>query len=124
MVPILKTSTSIEASLPNDTKIRIVQSQVEVSLNFSMTDYESQEKTRSYNVVDLHNLRTHQAYYTALSRSSSADGTLILQGFDSSKIMGKISGALRQEFRELELLDDITDKHYRDKTALLLGEIQ
>jgi hypothetical protein len=122
VVPIPKTSTSIEVSLPNDTKIRIVRSQVEVSLNFSMTDYASQGKTRPYNVVDLHNLRTHQAYYTALSRSSSADGTLILQGFDPSKITGKISGALRQEFRELELLDDITDKHYRGKTTLLLGD--
>jgi len=122
VVPIPKTSTSIEVTLPNDTKIRIVRSQVEVSLNFSMTDYASQGKTRPYNVVDLNNLRTHQAYYTALSRSSSADGTLILQGFDPSKITGKISGALRQEFRELELLDDITDKHYKGKTALLLGD--
>ena len=54
-----------------------------------------------------------------MSRSSSADGTLILQGFDPSKITGKISGALRQE---LELLDDITDNHYRGKTTLLLGD--
>ncbi len=122
VVPIPKTSTSIEVSLPDDTKIRIVRAQVEVSLNFSMTDYASQGKTRPYNVVDLHNLRTHQAYYTALSRSSSADGTLILQGFDPSKITGNISGALQQEFRELELLDDITDKHYRGKTVLLLGD--
>jgi len=122
VVPIPKTSTSIEVSLPNDTKIRVVRSQVEVSLNFSMTDYASQGKTRPFNLVDLHNLRTHQAYYTAMSRSSSADGTLILQGFDPSKITGKISGALHQEFRELELLDDITDKHYRGKTALLLGD--
>src|SRR6266508_4227302 len=121
VVPIPKTSTSIEVSLPDDTKIRIVRAQVEVSLNFSMTDYASQGKTRPYNVVDLHNLRTHQAYYTALSRSSSADGTLILQGFDPSTITGNISGALWQEFRELELLDDITDKHYRGKTVLLLG---
>ena len=122
VVPIPKTSTSTEVSLPNDTKIRIVRSQVEVSLDFSMTDYASQGKTRPFNLVDLHNLRTHQAYYTAMSRSSSADGTLILQGFDPSKITGKISGALRQEFRELELLDDITDKHYRGKTALMLGD--
>ena len=122
VVPIPKTSTSIEVTLPNDTTIRIVRSQVEVLLNFSMTDYASQGKTRPYNVVDLNNLRTHQAYYTALSRSSSADGTLILQGFDTSKITGRLSGALRQEFRELELLDDISDKHYRGKTALLLGD--
>src|SRR6266540_3695576 len=122
VVPISKTLTSIEVSLPNDTKIRIVRSQVEVSLNFSMTDYASQGKTRPFNVVDLHNLRTHQAYYTAMSRSSSADSTLILQSFGLSKITGKISGALQQEFRELELLDDITEKHYHGKTTLLLGD--
>ncbi len=122
VVPIPKTSTSIEVSLPNDTKIRIVRSQVKVSLNFSMTDYSSQGKTRPHNVVDLNNLRTHQAYYTTISRCSSADGTLILQGFDQTKLTGKISGALRQEFRELELLDDITDNHYRGKTTLLLGD--
>ena len=72
VVPIPKTSTLIEVSLPNDSKIRIIRSQVEVSLNFS-TDYASQGKTRPYNVVDLYYLRTHQAYYTTLSRSSTAD---------------------------------------------------
>ena len=35
-------------------------------------------------------------------------GTVISQPFDSSKLVGGISGSLRQEFRELELLDDIT----------------
>src|SRR6266498_4346851 len=87
-----------------------------------MTDYALQGKTRPYNVVDLHNLRSHQAYYTAISRGSSANGTLILQGFDVSKITGKISGALRQEFQELELLDDITDKYYRGKIMLLSSD--
>ena len=77
-----------------------------------MTDYALQGKTRPFNLVNLHNFRTHQTYYTAMSRSSSADGTLILQGFDPSKITGKISGALRQEFRELELLDNIINKDY------------
>jgi DNA-directed RNA polymerase subunit M/transcription elongation factor TFIIS len=48
------------------------------------------------------------AYYTALSRSASAAGTIILQGFDPSKITRGCSGYLRQEFRELEILDDIT----------------
>jgi hypothetical protein len=42
-----------------------------------------------------------------LSRSSSAAGTIIIQGFDAKKITGGCSGALRQEFRELELLDEI-----------------
>ncbi len=57
--------------------------------------------------MDLNNLRSHQAYYTALLRSATADGTLILQGFDPKHTTGGCSEALRQEFRELELLDDI-----------------
>ena len=80
-----------------------------------MTDFASQGKTRLFNVADLNNLRTHQAYYTALSRSATAEGTLILQGFDARRITGGCSGALRQEFCELELLDDITNLRYLKK---------
>jgi hypothetical protein len=46
-----------------------------------------------------------QAYY----------GTVILQGFDTRKITGKASGALRQEFWDLELLDEITKLCYLGK---------
>ena len=74
--------TTIKASLPNDNTIFILQSQVEVLVNFGMTDFALQEKTRNMNPVDLNNLKTHQAYYTALSCSLSAKGT-ITQGFDS-----------------------------------------
>ena len=46
------------------------------------------------------------------SRGSSLEGTIIVQPFDSSKLTGGISGSLRQEFRELELLDEITKMRY------------
>jgi hypothetical protein len=110
-----RSSTIIKASLPNDDAIYISRSQVEVLINFSMTDFASQGKTRLKNPVDLNNLQTHQACYTALSRSSSAKGTIILQGFDARKMTGGASGALRQELRELELLDEITKLHYLGK---------
>ena len=54
------------------------------------------------------------SYYTALSRSATADGTIIVQGFDPSKIMGGANGYIRQEFRELELLDQITKLRYEN----------
>jgi len=73
-----------------------------------MTDYSSQGKTRPHNVADLNNLKIHQAYYTALSQSSTAEGTIILQGFDVKTIMGGASGAFRQEFCKVEILDEIT----------------
>ena len=120
VVPITRTVNAVTAILPDDSTIAIQRGQVEILINFAMTDFASQGKTRPYNVVDLNNLTTHQAYYTALSRSASADGTIILQGFDSSKITGRASGALRQEFRELEILDDMTRLHYEGKLKLPL----
>ena len=108
VVPIFPTTTNLRAMLPNDEKYYISRTQVEVLLNFAMTDFASQGKTRPDNPSDLNNLRSHQSYYTALSRSATAEGTLILQGFDPKQITGGCSGALRQEFRELELLDEIT----------------
>ncbi|KAF8218788.1 hypothetical protein L208DRAFT_1347285 [Tricholoma matsutake] len=77
-----------------------------------MTDYASQGKTRPYNINDNH---SHLSYYTTLSRSATAAGTLITQTFHPQKIKGGASGALRQEFRELELLDEITDLRYNGK---------
>ena len=114
VVPLTRNERTITCKLRNDDKITITRSQVEVLPNFAMTDFASQGKTRIYNVVDLHDCRTHQAYYTALSRGATASGTIILQNFDEQKVTGKASGALRQEFRELELLDEITKLHYND----------
>lgn len=114
VVALTRNEKTITCKLRNDTKITLNRSQVEILPNFAMTDFASQGKTRMYNVVDLYNCRSHQAYYTALSRGATANGTLILQSFDSKKITGKASGALRQEFRELELLDEITRLHYHD----------
>jgi hypothetical protein len=82
-----------------------------------MTDYASQRKTHPFNVVDLTKCCSHQAYYTALSRSSTATGTLILTSFHPSKITGGASGALCQEFCELELLDNITKLRFEDKLS-------
>ncbi|KAK0216004.1 hypothetical protein IW262DRAFT_1276992 [Armillaria fumosa] len=88
-----------------------------------MTDYCSQSKTRPWNPVDLNNCRSYQSYYTALSRSVLAEGTLIfsdytghnLKAFDTRKIQGMCSGHLRQEFRELEVLDYITCLQYNSQ---------
>ncbi|TFK58889.1 hypothetical protein BDN72DRAFT_721673, partial [Pluteus cervinus] len=80
-----------------------------------MTDYSSQGKTREFNVVELNYSNNHLNIYTALSRGSSAAGTCILNSFPASKITRGIDGALRQEFRELELLDYITLLQYESK---------
>jgi uncharacterized protein DUF6570/helitron helicase-like protein/PIF1-like helicase len=115
VVPLTRTSVTTCCRLPDDSSLTVSRSQVEVHPNFAMTDYASQGKTRPHNVVDLSQARSHQSYYTALSRSATAAGTLILNSIHPSKITGGASGALRQEFRELELLDDITALQFDDK---------
>jgi hypothetical protein len=114
VVPLTKLSTSVNCVTPSNIAIKITRTQVPVLPNFAMTDYSSQGKTRAVNVVDLNSCKSHMAYYTALSRSASSKETVILQGFDERKITCKISGYLRQEFRELELLDEITRLTYED----------
>ncbi|PPR04686.1 hypothetical protein CVT24_011903 [Panaeolus cyanescens] len=115
VVPIYPRSNAIVSMLPNGDKIMVLREQVELLPNFAMTAYASQGKTRPDNPVHLLGLDSHQAYYTALSRSASAAGTIIINGFDARIITGGCSGALRQEFRELELLDAITKTRHEGK---------
>ncbi|KAJ7028211.1 hypothetical protein C8F04DRAFT_964254 [Mycena alexandri] len=85
-----------------------MREQVVCLLNFSITDYTAQGKSRPKNPVDLTNCKDHRAYYVALSRATTANGTIILQDFNTDKITRGMTGFLRQELRELELLDEIT----------------
>jgi hypothetical protein len=115
VVPIVKSTKKIECTFPSYLKESITREQVWVLPNFAMTAHASQGKTCPYNVVHLNSCINHMSYYTALSRSASAEGTIIIQGFDSRIITNGCSGYLRQEFRELELLDDITRLRYESK---------
>ena len=115
VIPLIRTSVSTNCRLPDDSSLMVSRNQIEALPNFSMTDYASQGKTREYNVVDLGQMHNHHGYYTALSRGSTAYGTLILSGLHSKHITGGASGALHQEFRELELLDCITTMRYEGK---------
>ncbi|KZT19598.1 hypothetical protein NEOLEDRAFT_1025353, partial [Neolentinus lepideus HHB14362 ss-1] len=96
VVPISKESIEIECRMPNDSRERILRQQVPILPNFAMTDYTAQGRTRPDNIVDLNNCTGHQSYYTCLSHSSDADGTVILQGFNPNQITGGASGYLRQ----------------------------
>ncbi|KAI5886735.1 uncharacterized protein SCHCODRAFT_01175257 [Schizophyllum commune H4-8] len=102
----------LRCQLPNDQVVTIERRQIPVLLNFSMTDYASQGKTRPVNVVNLSNSRSHQSYYTALSRSSSAAGTAIVSSINEPVITRGLDDQLKREFRNLELLNDITRLRY------------
>jgi len=118
VVPITRHVTATMCLLPNDDEISLTRDQVLVLPNFGMTDYASQGRTRPKNPVDLNSCKTHQSYYTCLSRSSTAEGTIIVQGFNPKIITGGATGYLRQEFRELEILDEITKLKYEGKLPL------
>ena len=112
VVPITRHSTRTTCKLWNDEVLTVSGNQVLVLPNFSITDYAAQGRTRPNNVVELNNCRNHQSYYTCLSRSATAEGTIILQGFDTTKITGGAHGTLRQEFCELEILNEICKMRY------------
>jgi len=95
VMPLTKNSVVTCCQLPDDTSITISCNQVEAHPNFSMTNFASQGKTQKNNVIHLSYSHSHQAYYTSLSRGTSAVGTLILGSFHPSKITGGASGVLR-----------------------------
>ncbi|KAJ3521123.1 hypothetical protein NMY22_g12441 [Coprinellus aureogranulatus] len=119
VVPIIpSTVNQLECSIRGGLKVLIDRTQVEILPNFAMTDFASQGKTREYNVVDLQGCSTHQSMYTALSRGTCATGTIIMRDFSPKVIMNGISGRQRQEFRELALLDEITDQRYNKSLSV------
>ncbi|KAJ6623683.1 hypothetical protein B0H10DRAFT_1742915, partial [Mycena sp. CBHHK59/15] len=128
VVPLGRTSNHVTCLLRDDSLLSLMREQVMVLPNFSMTDYGSQGKGQNENVVHLNNCKNHHNYYVALSRGYTADGTCNIQGFDSKKITSRISGHLRQEFRELELLDEITKLRHegslpRKVTGIYRGQL-
>lgn len=110
VVPVPRRTESITCYLPNGQTRTINRSQVCVNLNFVMTDYCSQGRTRTLNPVHLNDCKNHQAIYTCLSRSSSAAGTVILDKIPSSKLRTGLSQGMKNEFRALELLNEITKR--------------
>ncbi|KAJ7707222.1 hypothetical protein B0H16DRAFT_1345312 [Mycena metata] len=108
VVPLARTSSRITTLLEDDTLLSINRDQVLVLQNFAMTDYGAQGKSRIENVCHLNNCKNHMGYHVCLSRGTSADGTAIISGFDEKVIIGGLPGHIRQEFRELKMLDEIT----------------
>lgn len=65
--------------------------------------------------MNLKYCKNHQSVYTALSRSSSLLGTLLLFNLDKKLITEGVSRDFRKECQELEILCDITRMHYDNK---------
>ncbi|KAJ3552729.1 hypothetical protein NM688_g3999 [Phlebia brevispora] len=108
VVPVVANTQSVDAVLPNDEPKTIRRQQPWMLPNFAMTDFSAQGRTRPFNPVDLRHCKGHQSVYTCLSRSSTLDGTLILYPWNERKVTRGLSSDLKREFRELEILNDIT----------------
>lgn len=121
VVPICRVKTQILVKFPDDTVLSINRDQVPLLPNFAITDYASQGRTRPINIVDLENCRNHLSVYTCLSRASTLKGTVIFRMCPQGKITGGLSGYLKQEFRELELLNEITKLRWEDKLKAGVG---
>ena len=104
VVPLVKNSRSIQCLCPSDVTLTISHSQISVLPNFAMTDYASQGKTHPFNIVDLNSCCNHLSYYTALSRSAACEGTVIVQGFDPSKVTCGASGFFNKSLGNLSFL--------------------
>ncbi|PPQ72163.1 hypothetical protein CVT24_002414 [Panaeolus cyanescens] len=115
VVPLGRQKNTIDARLPSDKFLHITRSQVPILPCFSITDFGAQGKGIERCRMDLLHSRNHQAMYVSLSRATSAKGVLILRDFPVDKITGGLDGSLRQEFRELNYLDEITRLQYEDQ---------
>ncbi|KAI0675202.1 hypothetical protein C8Q78DRAFT_958617, partial [Trametes maxima] len=99
VIPLARNAKTIPCVLPaGDNVLNIDREQVMVLPNFSMTDYCSQGRTLEYNLCHLVNCKGHQAIYTCLSRSSSLRNTILIGGFDTSKIRRGASAPLKREY--------------------------
>ncbi|KAJ3474768.1 hypothetical protein NLI96_g12263 [Meripilus lineatus] len=116
VVPVVPSSKTVSCPLgPARSFLNVRREQVELLPNFAMSDYCSQGRTRPYNVVDLSTCRLHQSIYTCLSRASSLEGTVIIREFSDRLLTCRASSDLRKEFRELEILDYLTDLEYKNR---------
>lgn len=117
VIPLTRARESIPCTLPDDSIMWISREQVHVLPNFAMTDFASQGRTRPFNPCHLKFCRSHQSIYTCLSRSSSLKGTLIIDEFDARKLVGGLTGALRAEFKDLDILNEITKLKYSKRLS-------
>ena len=115
VIPMTRSTKTIKCTLPNDYEMNIIRQQINVLPNFSITDYASQGRTRDPNPVNLSHCRNFQSIYTCLSRSANSKGTIIIRGFNPKKITQGLSGHLRQEFRELHVLNNIITEIYEGR---------
>ncbi|EIM79210.1 uncharacterized protein STEHIDRAFT_69756, partial [Stereum hirsutum FP-91666 SS1] len=96
VVPVTAYTKSIAVKLTDDTEVRLSRTQIPVVLNFGMTDYGSQGRSRVHNPFDPGECRSHQSLYTCLSRGTSWSSTILVRPIPQSMAKGKLSEQLRR----------------------------
>ena len=84
---------------------------------YAYTDYKSQGKTLTHAIVDLQSAMSLQGAYVMLSRVRSLRGLMLLRPFGASKVCGRLSQELRDEFRRISRLDQATKARFEARTG-------
>ena len=92
--------------------VNVSRTQLPILPAYSYTDYKSQGRSLESAVVDPATTQSLQGLYVMLSRVRSMHGLGILRPFKSKKIYQRLSQELRDEFRRLEELDQLTSTRY------------
>lgn len=115
VVPVAAYTKSIAVRLGDDSSVLVSRTQVPVLLNFSMTDYGSQGRSRQFNPIDPTDCKNNQSLYTCLSRATSWKSTVLAAPIPPKLAQGKLSEQLRKEFQQLELLNVITKLRFEGR---------
>ncbi|EIM81554.1 uncharacterized protein STEHIDRAFT_66222, partial [Stereum hirsutum FP-91666 SS1] len=96
VVPVSAYTKSIGVKLSDDTVVRVSRTQIPVVLNFAMTDYGSQGRSRPSNPFDPGECKSHQSLYTCLSRGTSWKSTVLVRPIPDNVGKGILSEQLRR----------------------------
>lgn len=108
VVPVFRRTERFSLELENGQTRSFHRSQVPIVLNFAMTDYASQGRSRPENPIYLTPGRPFQSIYTSLSRTTTAAGTILLRPLDESRMRSILEPDLLNEFRSLETMNVLT----------------
>lgn len=125
VVPIFPETFSFKVQISvngKSVKRTISRTQLPLIPAYAYTDYKSQGKSLTHAIVDLDSAMSLQGVYVMLSRVKTLNGLLILRGFSSSKLCGRMSQELRDELARIDRLSEHTLRRW-EKSRHLGGRV-
>lgn len=115
VVPVAAYTKYVGVKLHDDSALKVSRTQVPVLLNFSMTDYASQGRSRPQNPMDPSDCKSIQSLYTCLSRATTWESNVLVSPISKVLAQSALSQQLRREFQQLELLNAITKLRFEGR---------